>query len=305
MRTPEPGRGDNTGTETAHVPAGAEARSGHGRTAHAGDGLARAAPTGGEPTGGGLGEGGLGEGGLGGPHAGGGGVAGRHVGGEVARPHAEGGLARPHAAGGGGAGGRGGARWRRGVFAGGVVMVAGLVVGCGIRTTSVPVDAGGAPSRMSCTLPEAAGASAAAQEGVAARVYLVCASGLEAVDRTVVLPAARDVRVATAQALLDALGKRPSERERQAGFATYVEERLTVSAGRAGDPAGALRLSRQPEDLPPAALAQLVCTYAETGTVAVQGAAVLGGPGDYPVRRYVCDRAVKERPESAVPTRAS
>ncbi|MFB9392525.1 hypothetical protein ACFPM3_29105 [Streptomyces coeruleoprunus] len=198
-------------------------------------------------------------------------------------------------------------RWRgrRVAALAGLAVVAAVTAGCGIRPTSVPVDAGGAPSRMPCSLSDASLATQA-HEGVPARVYLVCASGLEAVDRTVRLPEDRTGagRVLTAQALLDELAARPSASEREAGFTTYVQTPLKVSAGRAGDPAGTLRLSRQPEDLPPAALAQIVCTYAESAATSVDRAAVLGGPGDYPVRHYRCDQTLKERPESAVPTLA-
>ncbi|UUS32660.1 hypothetical protein NRO40_18795 [Streptomyces changanensis] len=188
-----------------------------------------------------------------------------------------------------------------------LAAVAALTAGCGIRTTSVPVDAGGAPSRVPCSLSEAATGSRTPDGGTTARVYLVCASGLEPVDRT--LPPSDAAtgeagRVAVARALVEAMRERPSQDERQAGFTTYVEEPLTVSAGREGDPEGALRLSRQPEDLPPAALAQIVCTYAGADATSVGGTVVLGGPGKYPVRRYVCDEGVKERPESAVPTRS-
>ncbi|MER7829151.1 MULTISPECIES: hypothetical protein [unclassified Streptomyces] len=185
-------------------------------------------------------------------------------------------------------------------------VLAAVTAGCGIRTTSVPVDAGGAPSRVPCSLSEAA-LTAAPDAGVPTRVYLVCASGLEPVHRTVRPEGAGpgdSARVATAQALLEAMRERPSERERQAGFTTYLDEPLKVAAGRAGDPEGALRLSRQPEDLPPAALAQIVCTYAESDATSVSGTVLLGGPGKYPVRRYVCDESVKARPESPLPTRA-
>ncbi|MEU2183321.1 hypothetical protein [Streptomyces thermolilacinus] len=194
--------------------------------------------------------------------------------------------------------------WRVPVAA---VVLAAVTAGCGIRTTSVPVDAGGAPSRVPCSLSEAPALTAAPDAGVPARVYLVCASGLEPVSRTVRPEdgASGDAaRVVLAGALLEALRERPSERERQAGFTTYLDEPLEVTSGRAGDPEGALRLSRQPEDLPPAALAQVVCTYAESDATSVRGTVVLGGPGKYPVRRYVCDASVKARPESPLPTRA-
>lgn len=200
-------------------------------------------------------------------------------------------------------------RERRGAVAlAGVALLAVVVSGCGIRTTSVPVDAGAAPSRLPCSVSGDDVASQVGEQGVPVRVYLECASGLEAVDRTV--PRTDDKnprgsRVAVAQALLNQLLAEPSAGEREAGFATYVQGPLTVSAGREGDPEGALRLSRQPEDLHAAALSQIVCTYAENGVTADGGTALLGGPGPYPVRRYACTAGLKERPDSAAPTRPS
>ncbi|MET9803915.1 hypothetical protein [Streptomyces sp. NPDC006368] len=195
-------------------------------------------------------------------------------------------------------------RLRGGAALAGVAVAAALVSGCGIRPT-VPVDAGAAPSRLPCSL---SGDEAAprAQEDVPVRVYLVCASGLEAVERAVGAAAAekgRHSRVEVARLLLGQLGAEPTAREREAGFTTYVQSPLTVSAGREGDPAQALRLGLQPEDLAPAALSQIVCTYAEhAATTAGERTVLLGGPGDYPVRRYVCTRELKERPESPAPT---
>ncbi len=201
------------------------------------------------------------------------------------------------------AGGPGARRW--GMSAGAVVLAA-VTAGCGIRTTSVPVDAGGAPSRVPCTLSEPTARAAVPDAGTQVRVYLVCASGLQAVRRTV-RPGGDGpdgaTRAATAQALLDAIREEPSQGERQAGFTTYLGEPLTVVAGGADDPEGTLRLSRRPEELPPVALAQIVCTYGEGDATSVRGAVVLGGPGADPVRRYVCDEGVKDRPESPVPTR--
>ncbi|MFF8288182.1 hypothetical protein ACF068_02970 [Streptomyces sp. NPDC016309] len=201
-----------------------------------------------------------------------------------------------------------GVRERRGPVAlAGVAVLAAVLAGCGIRTTSVPVDAGAAPSRLPCSVSGGDVApQAQLQQPVPVRVYLVCASGLEAVDRTV--PESGDKnpgggRVAVARALLNQLLAEPSAGEREAGFTTSVEGPLTVSAGREGDPEGSLRLSRQPEDLPAAALSQIVCTYAENGATAEGGSALLGGPGSYPVRRYACTAQLRERPDSAVPTR--
>ncbi|GAA2487045.1 hypothetical protein [Streptomyces gobitricini] len=198
-------------------------------------------------------------------------------------------------------------RERRGRAAlAGVAVVAAVASGCGIRTTSVPVDAGAAPSRLPCSVAGADLASRAQQQAVPVRVYLVCASGLEAVHRAVPETGDKnpaDSRVAVARALLNQLLAEPSATEREAGFSTSVQGPLAVSAGREGDPEGALRLSRQPEDLPAAALSQIVCTYAENSATADGGTVLLGGPGPYPVRRYACTAQLRERPDSAAPTR--
>ncbi|MEV5968877.1 hypothetical protein [Streptomyces sp. NPDC051921] len=187
----------------------------------------------------------------------------------------------------------------------GATLAAGLVTGCGIRTTSVPVDAGAAPSRVPCSVTGAADEPAA--QGVPLRVYLLCGAQLEAVDRRSPLPEEKvsGDPVRTASALLAQLESEPSDEERQAGFTTAVKGPLVVKAGHKDDPAGTLRLSRQPEDLPPTALAQIVCTFAESaaGASGTGGdSVVLGGPGTYAPRRYSCPRELKERPESAVPS---
>ncbi|MFE3827064.1 hypothetical protein [Streptomyces sp. NPDC059092] len=185
----------------------------------------------------------------------------------------------------------------------GVVALVALAAGCGIRTTSVPVDAGPAPSRMPC---EIAGKDVITQSesGVPVRVYLVCASGLASVERAATVPEgkAAGATAETAQALLDELQAEPSAAEREAGFTTSVRGPLVVSAPHGGDPAGAVRLSRQPEDLASAALAQIVCTFAESG--ATDGRVVLGGPGEYATRTYVCDQETKRHPDADVPTLA-
>ncbi|MER7520058.1 hypothetical protein [Streptomyces sp. NPDC126499] len=184
----------------------------------------------------------------------------------------------------------------------GAVGAAVLLAGCGIRTTSVPVDAGAAPSRVPCSVADGAGVSSA--QGLPLRVYLLCGAQLEAVERRSPLPEEKVAGdpVRTASALLAQLQSEPSDEERQAGFATAVKGPLVVSAGHRGDPAGTLRLSRQPEDLPPTALAQIVCTFAESTAGAGGTSVVLGGPGKYQPRRYSCTRELKERPESPVPS---
>ncbi|MFI8518402.1 hypothetical protein ACIGEZ_11350 [Streptomyces sp. NPDC085481] len=191
------------------------------------------------------------------------------------------------------------------VLALGAVLASVLVSGCGIRTTSVPVDAGAAPSRVPCSVPGAE--SAPGTPGVPLRVYLLCGAQLEPVERRSPLPeekAAGDP-VRTAAALLSQLTGEPSDAEQEAGFSTAVREPLKVVAGYRGDPSGALRLSRQPEDLPPTALAQIVCTFAESSVGLSGDSVVLGGPGAYEPRRYRCTQELKERPGSAVPSAAA
>ncbi|MEX0168709.1 hypothetical protein [Streptomyces sp. LMG1-1-1.1] len=180
-----------------------------------------------------------------------------------------------------------------------------LVTGCGIRTTSVPVDAGAAPSRVPCSQADES-ASATTAQGMPVRVYLVCGSQLDAVDRRSPLPEekAGGDPVRTAAGLLAQLLDEPSDSERLAGFTTAVRSPLLVTGGHAGDPAGTLRLSRQPEDLAPTALSQIVCTFAESSAGAGDHTVLLGGPGSYPPKRYRCTTELRERPESAPPTAA-
>lgn len=187
------------------------------------------------------------------------------------------------------------------VLTGAVVLVLG---GCGIRSTTVPVKASAAPSRVPCAVSGESITPQAGAEGVPVRVYLVCASQLESVDRTAEVPEGKGVenRVQVAQALLVELQRQPSPTEHEAGFATYVRGPLVLSGAREGDPGGTLRLNRQPEDLPAPALAQIVCTLAESGATDTGGGVVLGGPGDYAPRGYQCSTRAKERPESALPT---
>ncbi|WP_328537056.1 hypothetical protein [Streptomyces sp. NBC_00344] len=181
----------------------------------------------------------------------------------------------------------------------GMTAVVSVAAGCGIRDTSVPVDAGAAPSRVACDLP-APNVTAQALEGIPVRVYLVCGSRLVPVDRTVQIAEGRTLSdgVRVAEKLLDELREQPTAAEKDAGFATDVRTPLSVSAGRSSDPDGALRLSRDPADLPSAALAQIVCTYAESAAAGADGAVVLGGPGQDPPRAYSCTQQLKTSPDS-------
>ncbi|CAM5262248.1 lipoprotein [Streptomyces spiroverticillatus] len=179
------------------------------------------------------------------------------------------------------------------------VLVTGTA--CGIRTTQVPVDAGAAPSRVSCDVP--ARKNDAPAQGATVRVFLVCGAGLVSVQRVVGVPEqvlAAD-RMRAAQTLLDELQKEPSAAEEQAGFTTDVRGSLTVSGPRPGDSRQSLRLNRQPDDLPTHALAQIVCTYSGSAADDGGGSVELAGPSDDPPRAYQCTAALKARPE-AVPT---
>lgn len=185
-----------------------------------------------------------------------------------------------------------------------VPFVAALLLAtsaCGIRATTVPVDVGAAPSRVSCdTQPQPSGV-----QGFRATVELVCGSQLVGVERVIPVPEKKPVRdplTLVAQALLEALERTPTTEERDAGFTSEVPAGLSAGAPRPGDPAGTVRLSRKPEDLPPVALSQIVCTLA--GSEALKGTpgpVVLGGPDLDPPRAWECTDAVRSRPES-VPT---
>lgn len=188
-------------------------------------------------------------------------------------------------------------------------LCAVLAAGCGIRATSVPVDAGPAPSRVPCAMP-AEDIATQAQQGIPVQIYLVCASELVTVDRTVQVRETASDRLRIARALLDELRQDPPSAEKQAGFSTHVPETLRVGGPLAGDPKGTLRLSVQPEDLPSEALAQIVCTYAESEALVPDGSVTLGGPGNpgnpgnYAPRGYVCTTETKASPQ-AVPTKGA
>ncbi|MFD9359206.1 hypothetical protein [Streptomyces sp. NPDC060031] len=194
---------------------------------------------------------------------------------------------------------------RRRRVAVGVSLSLVLLSGCGIRATTVPVDVGAAPSRVSCDTPAQPAGGQSGVQGFRATVALVCGSQLVGVERVVPIPekrALRDPVALVTQALLEALQTPPSTEERDAGFTTGVPDGLTAAAPRAGDPAGAVRLSRKPEDLPPVALSQIVCTLSDSDAVSAgPGPVVLGGPDADPPRAWECTEAVRSRPES-VPT---
>ncbi|MFG2592148.1 hypothetical protein OG379_24285 [Streptomyces sp. NBC_01166] len=181
-----------------------------------------------------------------------------------------------------------------------VAACAALAAGCGIRSTSVPVDAGAAPSRMPCRTASA-DATAPPQGSVSVRVYLVCASQLVTVERTVEVDESRSDPLLVAQALLSELQRDPDADERRAGFSTDVPAGLRVTEAHKGDPEGTLRLNQQPDDLPAEALAQVVCSYAESEPLGSGGSVLLGGPGNYAPRGYLCTSETKSLP-GEVPT---
>ncbi len=188
-------------------------------------------------------------------------------------------------------------------------VAASLVAGCGIRSTSVPVDAGAAPSRASCQLPSAA-ASPRATDGVAVTMQLVCSAQLLPVRRVLRLPKGDQAPRPDefARALLNQLQQPVSAAEAKVGVNTEVASWVQVSGPAKGDPAGTLRLNREPDELPPYALAQLVCTFTETPAVGSRRAVVLGGPaapegedalGVGGLKRYECGADLRTRPQSA------
>ncbi|ALV33935.1 hypothetical protein [Streptomyces sp. CdTB01] len=182
-------------------------------------------------------------------------------------------------------------------------VLAGLLAGCGIRSTQVPTDFGAAPSQVTCSLAQP-DVSAQASRGLPVQVFLLCGSSLVAVDRTVRVPdgtADSRRRVLVAQGLLDQLAATPSAVEKEAGYTTAVRGGMTVGGPRAGDPDDALRLSTAPADLTSYALAQVVCTFSDSAAAEGDGSVILGGPGRGPLRRYECTDAVRSRPGSEQP----
>ncbi|MBN3931057.1 hypothetical protein IQ279_15685 [Streptomyces verrucosisporus] len=197
-----------------------------------------------------------------------------------------------------------------GLRASAAALAALALGGCGIRSTPVPVDAGPAPSRASCTAPAVEDEGGPGDEGVRADVFLVCGGTVSAVERTVAPggsgPDAEpgpEARLETARELLRELRRNPSRAEREAGFGSSVPGDLEIGGPGDGDPGEALRLSRDPGGLPSFALAQIVCTFTGTAAVGRDGSVVLGGPdrdgGGEPPLRYSCTDALRGSPEAA------
>lgn len=178
-----------------------------------------------------------------------------------------------------------------------VGLLAALLAGCGIRSTQVPTDFGPAPSLVPCAL--SGDISTQTSGGVPVQVFLLCSAQLVTVDRSVAIPAGTEEaarRVLVAQGLLDELAETPSTAERQAGYATDVRGGMTVSGPHPKDPEDALRLSTPPSDLTRFALAQIVCTFADSAAAQDDGSVILGGPDTGPLNRYECTPEVRSSP---------
>ncbi|MCD9592106.1 hypothetical protein [Streptomyces sp. 8ZJF_21] len=195
------------------------------------------------------------------------------------------------------------ARWKRSAALLLTSAVALLAAGCGIRGTSVPVDAGAAPSRASCRAP----ASEQTAEGIgrtSVRIYLLCSSRILSVSRATRLgdekSAPEPVRVA--QALLEQLRLPPTAAEAAAGFSTAVEDWVEITGPAKDDPDNALRLNRPPEEIQSLALAQIICTFADTAVAGDDGKVVLGGPDSQrdPLKAYQCTEEMRRNPVIAV-----
>ncbi|GAA2321214.1 hypothetical protein OKJ48_28450 [Streptomyces kunmingensis] len=186
----------------------------------------------------------------------------------------------------------------RGRLCGLLGLTAVLLSGCGIRSTEVPTEFGAAPTRVGCALSGADGVEARAAGEFGVQVFLVCTSQLVTVDRTVTVRRDRTSdRVDVAQQLIAQLAEPLTAKEKDAGYTTDVTAGTKVSGPRDGEPADALRLNTPPDDLSPYALAQIVCTFANSKMMTDSGdRVVLGGPDDDPLRGYECSDAVKARP---------
>ncbi|WP_078937093.1 hypothetical protein [Streptomyces galbus] len=182
--------------------------------------------------------------------------------------------------------------------------LAGLLAGCGIRATQVPTDFGPAPSMVPCELSATDLATQATPSGMPVEVFLLCSGALVRVNRSVQVAESADEaqrRVVVAQGLLDALAGDPSDVENEAGYSTAVPPGLGVTGPAPGDPEDALRLSTAPDALPRYALAQIVCTFADSAAAGDNGSVVLGSTSADSLRRYECTPEIQSAPGKGNP----
>lgn len=187
--------------------------------------------------------------------------------------------------------------------AGGALLAAAallpLLGACGIRSTTVPVDAGPAPSRVACQVPSPENSPGSVDAAVV-KVYLVCGGQTTPVRRTVVVHPRPTSRVEQVNELLRQLQRSVLGEEAKAGFSSAVPGTLQVLGHDAGDPDDALRLSQSVGDLPSFALAQIVCTVAESPLASPSHTVLLGGPDPAkPVRSYQCTDDLLTHPQAA------
>ncbi|UUU28186.1 hypothetical protein JIX55_32320 [Streptomyces sp. DSM 40750] len=182
-------------------------------------------------------------------------------------------------------------------------VLAGLLAGCGIRATQVPTDFAPAPSMVPCEL-SVTDIATQATPSMPVEVFLLCSGALVRVNRSVQVAEGTDEparRVVVAQGLLDALAGDPSDAEDEAGYDTAVPSGLTVTGPRPGDPEDALRLSTAPDSLPKYALAQIVCTFADSAAAGDNGSVALGSTSAESLRRYECTPETQSDPGAGNP----
>ncbi|KND30704.1 hypothetical protein IQ64_40980 [Streptomyces stelliscabiei] len=182
--------------------------------------------------------------------------------------------------------------------------LAGLLAGCGIRATQVPTDFGPAPSMVPCELSMTDITPHTTPSGMPVEVFLLCSGALVRVNRSVEVAEGTDEarrRVVVAQGLLDALAAAPTRIEDEAGYGTAVPPGLTVTGPAPGDPEDALRLSTAPDALPRYALAQIVCTFADSAAAGDNGSVVLGSTSAESLRRYECASETQSTPGAGNP----
>jgi hypothetical protein len=140
--------------------------------------------------------------------------------------------------------------------------------------------------------------------GMPVEVFLLCSGALVRVNRSVEVAEGTEEarrRVAVAQGLLDALAAGLTRIEDEAGYGTAVPPGLTVTGPEPGDPEDALRLSTTPDALPRYALAQIVCTFADSAAAGDNGSVVLGSTSAESLRRYECAPETQSTPGAGNP----
>ena len=182
--------------------------------------------------------------------------------------------------------------------------LAGLLAGCGIRATQVPTDFGPAPSMVPCELSVTDIATQTTPSGMPVEVFLLCSGALVRVNRSVEVAEGTEEaqrRVRVAQGLLDALAGDPTDVEDEAGYSTAVRGRPHGGGTRPRRPRGHPPPVHRPGTLPKDALAQIVCTFADSAAAGDNGSVVLGGTSAESLRRYECTPETESSPGAGNP----